>query len=764
MPPALGSKCPANDARPRSRGHNNTVSARQNDAGDCSGFHRFRKDARVRTVKTEPRTANRLAKEASPYLVQHGHNPVDWFPWGDEALKRARREDKPILLSIGYSACHWCHVMERESFDNADIAEQMNRDFVCIKVDREERPDLDQVYQLVVQLMGRSGGWPLTVFLTPDQKPFFGGTYFPPVQKFGMPSFPEVLTALSEAYREKKAEVSSQADELTREIARVSGAPEGMPAGIIMARGFLGQLSTDVSRRFDDVHGGFGTRPKFPNPMMLRLLLRVSQAAPEGTSVTTPQRAAAERRFMLAMDKMQDGGIYDHLGGGFHRYSTDEKWLVPHFEKMLYDNALLLSLYADAVRAFGDASYAETAHETAEYILREMTSPDGAFFATQDADSEGEEGRFFVWDQADLEAAMAGDDVAIEVARIYYGITDEGNFEETGKTVLSRVAPIERLASARGEAVAETEAHLARARAKMLDWRAARPRPFRDEKILTCWNGLMITGMAEAGMALGAPQYVAAAARAMASIRSRAVIVDASGRTTLRRFSLGDKTQGEGYLEDYAYLAEAALTLFDATGDTMYVQFARDLTDEILRSFRDGADETQGVGYFASPAGAEALIVRPKDAHDSAVPSAAATALRVLRSLGVLFGDATPYARIAEVDLLATSGAATRNPQAYGQALLATDELISGGTQIVVVGPKDDARTVALLDTARKAYVVGRTLLSFASPAEGTKVAPALAAGKAGADQPIAYVCSGRACSAPIRDSADLAKALLLAR
>ncbi|MFO0665580.1 MAG: thioredoxin domain-containing protein [Polyangiaceae bacterium] len=699
--------------------------------------------------------------EASPYLVQHGHNPVDWYPWGDEALTMAKREDKPILLSIGYSACHWCHVMERESFENEAIAAQMNRDFVCIKVDREERPDLDQVYQLVVQLMGRSGGWPLTVFLTPAQKPFFGGTYFPPVPKFGMPSFPEVLTALADAYREKRDEVVDQAERLTREIAEISS-PSHRGA-VTVGKGFLATVSTELGRRMDDVYGGFGKKPKFPNPMLLRILLRVSQGSPD---TSARERAAAERRVMLALDKMQDGGIYDHLGGGFHRYSTDEKWLVPHFEKMLYDNALLLSLYADAYRAFGDASYGQTVREVADYILREMTAPDGAFYSTQDADSEGEEGRFFVWDRTDLEAALSGDTHAIDVARAFYGITDEGNFEETGKTVLSRVAPIERLAHARGESVAETEAHLARAKSAMLSFRDRRPKPFRDEKVLSCWNGLMIKGLAEAGMALGDARYVEAAARAMNAIQKRHMTRE-DGRVRLARFSIAkdggaEQARGEGYLEDHACLGEAALALFDATMDATHLQFARALADEILRSFRDGDGTNAGASYFTTARSSEGLIVRPKDTHDSAVPSGSAVALGLLRALGALVGE--PYASIAARDLMAAAAVALGNAQGFGQTLLALDDLVSGGTEVVVVGDPADARTRDLVRTAQKAYVHARTLLSFASEEEGLKMAPALAEGKKAADEPVAYVCTGRTCSAPISDRALLSKALLLSR
>ena len=368
---------------------------------------------------------NRLADEASPYLQQHAQNPVDWYPWGAEALDRARQEDKPILLSIGYSACHWCHVMERESFEDTAIAALMNQWFVNVKVDREERPDLDQVYQLVVQLMGRSGGWPLTVFLTPDQRPFFGGTYFPPVDRYGMPGFPKVLQAIWEAYHARRDEVDAQSAELAKAIGDVAAGEARAAAAASGAVGpaLLETATEKLVARFDDDHGGFGHRPKFPSTMSLDVLLRGGDLA----------------RVRKALDGMRDGGIWDHLGGGFHRYSTDERWLVPHFEKMLYDNALLLRLYVDAWRATGEARYADTARGIAAYLLREMQSPDGGFYSTQDADSEGEEGKFFVWTPREVDAACAGDDEAARAAKRVWGIDAEGNFEGSGATVLSLV-------------------------------------------------------------------------------------------------------------------------------------------------------------------------------------------------------------------------------------------------------------------------------------------------------------------------------------
>jgi uncharacterized protein YyaL (SSP411 family) len=406
-----------------------------------------------------PDTENRLIHELSPYLRQHAHNPVDWYPWGEAALARARDEDKPILLSIGYSACHWCHVMERESFDDADTAALMNRLFVCIKVDREERPDLDQIYQLVVQIMRRSGGWPLTVFLTPKLEPFFGGTYFPPVERYGMPSFRTVLNAVADAYRQRRSEVESSAAELTRaigEVTRARAAPADPPPDVAV------QAAAKLATKIDERHGGFGDRPKFPNTMSLDVLLRAHARGAAG----------ALEHVTKALDAMHEGGLYDQLGGGFHRYSTDERWLVPHFEKMLYDNALLVRTYTDAWRATGHERYARVVRDTLGYVEREMRSPEGLFYSTQDADSEGEEGKFFVWTPAELEAALDPDEA--RAAALHWGVSEGGNFEDTGASVLHVNRPPRAVAAQLSLDEARVEELLESARGKLFRAREAR--------------------------------------------------------------------------------------------------------------------------------------------------------------------------------------------------------------------------------------------------------------------------------------------------
>jgi len=682
---------------------------------------------------------NRLGQEASPYLQQHAHNPVDWYPWGDEALGRAKRDDRPILLSIGYSACHWCHVMERESFEDAQIAKLMNEWFVNIKVDREERPDLDQVYQLTVQLMGRSGGWPLTVFLTPDQKPFFAGTYFPPVDRYGMPGFPKVLQAVWEACHWRGEEVCGQAAELSRVIdAATTERGEGdAPQG----RDLLARAAVTLGARFDDTHGGFGARPKFPSTMALDLLQR--RAALDGDE-------QARARVKRALDGMLAGGVYDQLGGGFHRYSTDERWLVPHFEKMLYDNALLLRLYADGFRATGDARYAECAREIAAYVAREMTSPEGAFYATQDADSEGEEGRFFVWDPEEIDAALAGDDAAAKMAKTVYGVTPHGNFEESGKSVLSLVETLDAAATKLGLARPVAEKALARARARLFEVRDERVKPFRDEKVLASWNGLMIGALANASLALGETELAERAERAFAFVEKR--LMERQGaKLRVLRHAKGEVVKGPGFLDDHAFVADAAIDLYEATGNPRYVAVARAIADAAIAHFWDG-------GFYFTPDDGEKLIVRPKDVFDHAVPSATSIACKVLLRLGTLAEP--PYLDYAEKELARLAGPASENPFGMSQTVALCDRLARGGVEVVIAGSGEAARTLGA--AAARRYVPDLTLAWLVPGDRASLEACAqLAEGKsAAADGPRAYVCKGRSCSLPLAAADAVAQAL----
>jgi uncharacterized protein YyaL (SSP411 family) len=692
------------------------------------------------------RKPNRLALEASPYLLQHAHNPVEWFPWGFEALAESKRRDVPILLSIGYSACHWCHVMERESFESEAIAKLMNEAFVCIKVDREERPDLDQIYQLVVQLMGRSGGWPLTVFLTPDQKPFFAGTYFPPADKYGMPGFPKILEAVAKAYRERRAEIDVQASELTRAIAEASrGTPPGANA-IVPGPDVLERVTALLMRRFDDTHGGFGTRPKFPNTMPLEVLLRRGVLDRDG-----PAREAVR----MALESMRKGGIWDHLGGGFHRYSTDERWLVPHFEKMLYDNALLLRSYADAHRVFRAPLFESTARDLAAYVRREMTDASGGIYASQDADSEGEEGKFFVWDPAGARAALADDDLAAKVALAYFGVTDEGNFEEhgrvTGMTVLHESRPIAAVAAQLDISEEIARAALARATKRLFDVREKRPKPFRDEKILTSWGALMIGALAEAGAALDDPTMIASAERALAMIEKR-LVTKSADRTSActQRLVKGEVVRGPGFLDDHAYLANAALDLYEVTGEPSRVALARALVTEMLGAFWD-----EGEGFFFTRKDGESLITRAKDPYDNALPSGASMAARALLRLGSLV-DAK-FFELAERELVRLAPAAVANPLGFGQTLCELDRVVRGSVDIVLVGPRGDARTRDLARAVFSRWIPNRTM-AWVDPEDpaSLEACALLAEGKTAREMPVAYVCRGRTCSLPVASASAL--------
>jgi uncharacterized protein YyaL (SSP411 family) len=687
------------------------------------------------------RPPNRLAREASPYLQQHAHNPVDWFPWGPEALGKAKTEDKPILLSIGYSACHWCHVMERESFEDDAIAKQMNEDFVSIKVDREERPDLDHIYQLVIQLMGRSGGWPLTVFLTPEQKPFFAGTYFPPSDRHGISGFPAVLRAIAGAYREKRADVELQAGEIAQAVTRVGQVEAPSAASDALGPDLLAKTSHKLFARFDERYGGFGTRPKFPNTMCFDVLLRRAFEEDDDD---------AKARVRLALAGMRAGGIWDHLGGGFHRYSTDERWLVPHFEKMLYDNALLLRLYTDAFRAFGDEAYAATASDIGTYLLREMQSPRGGFYSAQDADSEGQEGKFFVWTEAEVRELFPDDDLAADVALRYFGITEHGNFESSGATVLAMNRPLSTVADALDKPLAEVEDALTRASVKMLVARERREKPFRDEKILASWNGLVIGALADASLALGEVSLLAAAEKAFEYVEQTLV---SDGR--VMRLAKGDIVKGPGFLDDHAFFAAAALDLYEATGNEVRLATAQRIADQMISRFWD---EAEG-GFFFTPSDGEKLITRSKDPFDQSIPSGASLACLALLKLGAMV-DAK-YIEPARRYLEQIAPRALENPFGFGQTISVLDRMVRGSTDIVILAAAGDPLGAALHGAALGSYVPNRNIV-WADPnrPESMKAARLLTADKPPGEGAVAYVCRDRTCSAPIATPEELAALL----
>jgi hypothetical protein len=674
---------------------------------------------------------NRLAGETSPYLLQHANNPVDWFPWGPDALARAKLLDRPIFLSIGYAACHWCHVMERESFEDEATARILNDRFVAIKVDREERPDLDSIYMSAVQAMTGSGGWPMSVFLTPDGAPFYGGTYFPDRPRHGMPSFHQVLEGVWTAWTTQRGEVLAAGQRLVGalvEQSRTLAAPSaGAGAGAVPDETVFATVDAELRARFDPVEGSWGGAPKFPQPMTLEYLLRRLRS---GISEIEPMVA-------LTLDRMADGGIRDQLGGGFHRYATDAHWLVPHFEQMLYDNAQLARVYLHAWSMLGEergARYRDVAIGALEYMLRELTTDDGAFAASQDADTDGIEGLTFTWRAAEVREVLGDAAPAFTAA---YGVTDDGNWE--GVTILSRVMPP-------GPAGSEAEVAMADARARLLERRATRPQPARDDKALAAWNGLAIAAFAEAGRLLGEERYTAAAVRAAEAISGGLLGDDG----TLRRSWKDGRAVGQGVLEDHAHLAEGLLALYEATFDERWFAIARRLADRILERFAD-----QAGGFFDTADDHERLITRPKDPQDNAVPSGGAMATTVLLRLAAWTGEAR-YREAAERALGTVAPYLTRYPTGFAQWLTAAWFAAAEVREVAVVGSLDDPATRDLLAPAWGDWRPDLVLAAAAPESVATSVVPLLADRVAIDGRPTAYVCRGFVCDLPVTDAVGL--------
>jgi len=677
--------------------------------------------------------ANRLSGETSPYLLQHAHNPVDWYPWGEEALARARAEDRPILLSIGYSACHWCHVMERESFENADIARLMNDTFVNIKVDREERPDLDNIYMEAVQAMTGQGGWPMTMFLTPDGAPFYGGTYFPPADRMGMPGFPRVLRSVAEAYRRSPDAVRDSAQDLRGSLGRsLMGYAEGALTPAVTAHAYQG-----LADAFDPTYGGFGGAPKFPQPMNFEFLLRHHHRTGE------PHALEMTR---VTLDHMAHGGIYDQLGGGFHRYATDAIWLVPHFEKMLYDNALLARVYLEAYQVTGDEEYRRVVEETLDYVTREMTSPEGGFYAAQDADSEGVEGKYFVWTPHEIAAVVGADDAPLVCA--YYGVTERGNFE--GENILHRMISLADAARNAGATPERMRAAVERARPLLLAARERRVKPGRDDKILTAWNGLTLRAFADAARVLGRDDYRAVAERSANFLLTNLKTGD--GRL-LRTYKDG-RAKIDGYLDDYAALADGLLALYACTFEPRLFAEARALADAILARFWD---EREGGFYMTSDDGHTELISRPKELFDNAVPSGNSTAVDVLLRLAALSGE-NSYAERAERTLQGLTGIVQRAPSGFGRALAAMEFALSTPTEVAIAGNLEGAAD-ALLQVVNGAY--RPNVVTAVTRPGALEAGIALLEGRDRVNgQAAAYVCERFACRRPVTSPGDLAKEL----
>ena len=682
-----------------------------------------------------PRHTNRLAGETSPYLLQHAHNPVDWYPWGDEAFALAKKEDKPVFLSIGYSACHWCHVMERESFEDGRIAAYLNERFVPVKVDREERPDVDAIYMRAVTALTGRGGWPMSVFLTPDRKPFYGGTYWPPTSRGGMPGFTDVLQQLHAAWTDRRADVDRAAENLTDAVETL-GVAQREPTGL--GTEVLATATKQLLSAAEPGHGGFGRAPKFPHATDLRVLLRGWRRFGE---------AAALGHAAFTLEKMARGGMYDQLGGGFHRYSTDAKWLVPHFEKMLYDQALLVPAYLDAYQATGDDQFARVARDTCEYVLREMQSPDGGLYSTQDADSEGEEGKFFVWTTDELREVLGEADAAPVAA--YFDVTPAGNWE--GHSILHRPRAAADVAADLGIGDAELQAAVERSVPKLLAAREDRVKPGRDEKVIAAWNGLMIAALARAAFVLDEPRFAEAASAAAAFLRR--TLWDGS---ELRHSFKDDRTGSAGFLDDYAALADGLAELFQVTADADHLRFALDLGEQIRTRFADPAG-----GFFYTPDGGEGLIVRPKDSEDGATPSGNALAATACLKLALLTGDAGDRAgweETAVATLDALSGQIAAVPMASGQSLLALDLSLGPAKEIVLAGGPD-ANVAPLRDALRTLFAPLAVHLPANAPTP--PVAASLLAGKTPVNgRAAAYVCEKGTCLAPITEPAALGAAL----
>jgi uncharacterized protein YyaL (SSP411 family) len=682
------------------------------------------------------RRPNGLAGETSPYLLQHLYNPVDWQPWGEAALERARREDRPIFLSIGYAACHWCHVMERESFEDEAIARTLNERFVPIKVDREERPDIDEIYMSAVQLMTGQGGWPLNVFLTPDLQPFFGGTYFPPEQRYGRISFGELLDRLIEAWDTRRDDVARSAEELTARI-RTIAAGAATSGTERVGRSEIVRACSELAARFDDRWGGFGAAPKFPPDGALALLL--DEHARSGECI--PLEMATRTR-----DALANGGMYDHVGGGFSRYSDDERWLVPHFEKMLYNQATLVPIYTDAWTITGNPAYRRVVLETLDFVRDELTDEHGGFHSSLDADSEGVEGKFYVWTPDEIRGALGATET--ELFSTVYGVTPEGNFEGSNIPNLLE-GNLAARAAERDTTEDDLVATLAPMRKTLLEARARRVRPGTDDKVLTAWNGLMLTGFARAYQTFGRDEDLRSALRAAEF--AEATLLDGD---RLRVSYREGNAKLNGYLDDYVFLARGCLDLYEACFDRRWLDLAARLARTTLERFED---PDRGGFYFVSD-DHEELLTRTRSLHDGALPSGAGVATEILGRLAIHLGD-DAFRAAAERTLVSMRGAVSHMPSAYASLLLASTHLDDRPPEVAILGAPDDERTRALLATVRGRYL-GRPAVQLADPSGDAPSTPLLEGKSAVEGKPTAYVCRDYACLQPTTDPDELSTLL----
>ncbi|MBM4303832.1 MAG: thioredoxin domain-containing protein [Deltaproteobacteria bacterium] len=668
--------------------------------------------------------SNRLALETSPYLLQHAKNPVDWFPWGEEAIKRAKRENKPIFLSIGYSACHWCHVMEKESFEDEATAKILNDSFVSIKVDREERPDLDNIYMNAVQIMTHRGGWPMTVFLTPDLEPFYGGTYFPPEDKMGMPSFKKILLGIANTWKNREGEVKKSAAELLTALKEINQ-PTTRNGVSLSFRALTEAAFHKIKSSFDPIYGGLGQAPKFFHTTDFRLALRHWKTTQEEEAITLVN---------TTLQLWAQGGIYDHLGGGFHRYSTDEKWLVPHFEKMLYDNALLSELYVEAYQATQYLPYATTAREIFDYVLRELSSPEGLFYSTEDADSEGVEGKFYVWTKKEIEEILSPD-VAVIFNKVY-SVSKDGNWEH--HNILHRTQSFIELSEELGLSQTELEETLAVAKRKLLAIRKNRIRPAVDTKSLTSWNSMMIHSLGLAHQVLQESSYLEAAQKALNFLLAE----NWNGKELKHTYARG-QAKHNAFLEDYACLTQATLTLYESTFDFKLIETAKKLAEKMVELFWDSSRRA----FFFSEPNQSDLVVRPTDTYDGAVPSSTSLALTALIRLGKLTYE-EKWIRLAEMALEQYEHQMRTLPQASGQMLIAL-ELLQNRSQEWVLIPGNDEVVEEWLQAIRESYYPNKSV----SVRTDLNSKSLLFEGKVPVDgKTTLYICENKTCLAPITD------------
>jgi uncharacterized protein YyaL (SSP411 family) len=715
----------------------------------------------VTASSTQSKATNRLAHEKSPYLLQHADNPVDWFPWGEEAFAKARAENKPIFLSIGYSTCHWCHVMAHESFESAEVAAVMNREFVNVKVDREERPDVDRVYMTFVQATTGSGGWPMSVWLTPDLKPFVGGTYFPPEDRYGQPGFTKVLERIAAAWKQGHEKISEQGTNIIAALEQAASGPAVEAAHL--GEQTLKAAYQQIARGYDAHEGGFGVAPKFPRPVTLNFLARMYARAPKSDS----GKHALEMD-LFTLRKMAAGGMHDHLGGGFHRYSVDSYWHVPHFEKMLYDQAQLAVAYLEGFQITRETLFEDVARDTLDYVRRDMTAKEGGFFSAEDADSEipgspdrkKSEGAFYIWSKDEIDAALGS---SAEIFNFHYGVKASGNVspgadphgEFTGKNILIELQPVADTARHFKKEESEVRETLAEARKKLLTLRAERPRPHLDDKIITAWNGLMISAFARGAQVLNEPAYLEAATRAATFVRTQ--LYDEARKVLVRNYREGPSAV-EGFADDYAFVIQGLLDLYEASFDIRLLQFATELQETQDRLF---FDEERG-GYFSGTGQDASILLRMKEDNDSAEPAASSVAALNLLRLAQIRNEAGFYER-AQRTIGAFAPQIGHFASAMPQMLVALDLTLSNPRQIVIAGERDAPDTHALASEVHRHFIPNKILL-LADAGEGQKYLEekleALSGMKPVEGKPAAYVCENFTCKAPATDPTALAELL----